>query len=218
MEKSSSPYPGNDYSADFARHFARRQAYLDAPEPLYTIERLEAQETDYAEKLTHTPLTPEIMHSLVETVFVKFIENGKTNDQFTDNLLQAIEIMLQAYQNKAEPGDFIVFSDLVDAAEQSLDQVTIPNGQAPWNHPIYIAQNNVIGQVLAEFADNFYNRADLQYICDEIDEWTVHDEVHPEQKQRRQIDPACPFYGQKHGFYGRWTPLEREDMTVWRLS
>ncbi len=218
METPDSSNSGQDLSTEFAEYFAKRQAYLDTPEPLYTLDWFERQTTDYAEKLIHTPLPPRVIQDQLGAAIELAQESGRINQQFTYDFLQALEIVLSAYINKLQPGDQIAFNDLVDEADRAIESVDLANDIDILSHPVYLEQNHAISLILRDFAETFYQRTELRQICDEIDEWTVHDDVHPAQKERRLYDPATPFYGEPHGYNGRWTPEDRDGLTVWVAS
>lgn len=215
MEISNHFDSSHDLVIEFAKYNAQRQAYLDSPDPLYTIEWLERQIIDYTEKLIYTPLPLKVMQDQLQIVIDKAEDSGRTNQQFTFDFLQALEIILSAYAKESHHGDHIAFNDLVEAADRSIDAVEICDNQDIFTHPVYLEQNHALNLIMRDFAQIFYQRADLQYICDEIDEWTVHDDVHPKQAERRRLDPETAFFNQPHGYKGRWTPLDRHGLVVW---
>ncbi len=185
------------------------------PEVVDTFEKME-DEPDYVEKLTMTPLPLDKMRELLQQVASQYGEDdGSQQALFNKAFVGSMQMTLQKLMEAAKPGDNITFDDLSWAAETATAHTDKINTDSILNDPSFVEETNAIAGIGERFASFFDQRADLEYIGDDIDAFTVHSDVHTYHKDRIKVNPNKDTFGEEHGANGRWIPEKRGDMTVW---
>lgn len=169
---------------------------------------------DYIEKLTMTPLPLNKMNELVRQVASEYTEDDNSQQGFYKKaFIGNMQLTIQRLAETAKEGDNITFDDLSWSAEEA--NINMLNPETIVNDPTFIDEVNAISEITDKFAYYFDQHSELEYIGDNIDDYTVHSGVHTYQQKRVQSNSDRDLYGEEHGQNGRWIPEKRGDMTVW---
>lgn len=195
------------------------EARSEDDEPLFSLEEIESG-PDYIEKVMLVPLPVTTMAKLIDALYEQLrpIPLNTKRSQLLFQQIFAGELKKAAdrlVKNK-KPGDHVTYDDLDWLASEKTGHFKRPVVDEITGNTTFVAETDGIAKIRDRFVALFDQTPTLEGIATNIDEWTVHPQIHKYQQARVEAHPNGDFYEEAFGHKGRWTCENRDGFTIWR--